>query len=67
MSLPQILTTTDEIERYAAELSQFEVIAVDLEADSMHHYQEKVCLLQVTAGGETVLLDPLAGADLSSL
>jgi ribonuclease D len=67
MSLPQILTTTAEVERFAAELSRFEVIAVDLEADSMHHYQEKVCLLQVTAGEETVLIDPLAGADLSAL
>ncbi len=67
MSLPQILTTTEEIENYAAELGRFEVIAVDLEADSMHHYQEKVCLLQITAGEETVLIDPLDGADLSAL
>ncbi len=67
MSLPQILTKTEEIESLAAELSQFKVIAVDLEADSMHHYQEKVCLIQVTAGEETVLVDPLDGADLSSL
>ena len=67
MSLPPILTRTDEIERYAATLSQNKVIAVDLEADSMHHYQEKVCLLQVTAGEETVLIDPLDGADLSAL
>ncbi len=67
MSLPQILTTTAEIERFATDLSRFEVIAVDLEADSMHHYQEKVCLLQVTAGEETLLIDPLDGADLSAL
>lgn len=67
MSLPQILTTTAEIESFAAELSRFTVISVDLEADSMHHYQEKVCLLQVTAGEETVLIDPLEGADLAPL
>jgi len=67
MSLPPILTKTEEIENFSAQLSKFKVIAVDLEADSMHHYQEKVCLLQVTAGEETVLIDPLDGADLSSL
>jgi ribonuclease D len=67
MPLTQILTRTDEVEELAAELATFTQIAVDLEADSMHHYQEKVCLLQFTAGERTVLLDPLAGADLSSL
>lgn len=67
MSLPQILTTTAEIEAYANELKSFDSFAVDLEADSMHHYQEKVCLLQFTAGDQTLLLDPLAGADLSAL
>ena len=67
MSLPQILTTTAEVEDFAAALAGHKSIAVDLEADSMHHYQEKVCLLQFTAGKETVLIDPLAGADLSSL
>jgi len=67
MPLPQILTRTDQVEELAAELSTFGQIAVDLEADSMHHYQEKVCLLQFTAGGRTLLVDPLDGADLSSL
>ncbi|WP_020674800.1 ribonuclease D [Geopsychrobacter electrodiphilus] len=67
MPLPQILTRTAEVEELAAELSTFPQIAVDLEADSMHHYQEKVCLLQFTAGEQTILLDPLDGADLSSL
>ncbi len=67
MPLPQILTTTAEVEAFAAELGAFDSIAVDLEADSMHHYQEKVCLLQFTAGDRTLLIDPLDGADLSSL
>lgn len=67
MPLPQILTTTAEIETLAAAFGRCDSLAVDLEADSMHHYQEKVCLLQVTAGEETVLIDPLAGADLASL
>jgi ribonuclease D len=67
MPLPKILTTTAEVEAFATALGGFNSIAVDLEADSMHHYQEKVCLLQFTAGDETVLIDPLAGADLAAL
>lgn len=67
MSLPPILTTTDQVAEFAAELEKYPVIAVDLEADSMHNYQEKVCLLQFTTPAETVLIDPLSGADMTSL
>ncbi len=67
MSLPPILTTTEQVVEFAAGLTRHAVIAVDLEADSMHHYQEKVCLLQFTAERQTLLIDPLAGADLSAL
>ncbi len=67
MSLPPILTKTDEVVEFAAELNRYPVIAVDLEADSMHNYQEKVCLLQFSTPDTTVLIDPLAGADLKAL
>ena len=67
MSLPPILTTTDQVAEFAAELAKFPVIAVDLEADSMHNYQEKVCLLQFSTPEQTVLIDPLTGASLEPL
>ena len=67
MSLPPILTTTEQIVDLAGELQQFPVIAVDLEADSMHNYQEKVCLLQFSTPERTVLVDPLVGASLEAL
>lgn len=67
MSLPPILTDTKSVAAFAEELKQFPVIAVDLEADSMHCYQEKVCLLQFSTPERTVLIDPLADVDLSSL
>ena len=67
MSLPPILTTTEQVNDFAAELEKYPVIAVDLEADSMHNYQEKVCLLQFSTLDTTVLIDPLVGADLGSL
>ena len=66
MTVP-ILTATAELAAFAEELAGFDTIAVDLEADSLHCYQEKVCLLQFTTGERTVLIDPLAGGDLSPL
>ena len=42
-------------------------IAIDTEADSMHHYLERVCLVQVATPQSTYLLDPLALVDLSPL
>jgi len=42
-------------------------LAVDLEADSFHHYREKVCLVQLSFGGRDLLVDPLAGVSLAPL
>ena len=42
-------------------------LALDTEADSMHHYREKVCLIQLSFGGRDLLVDPLAGVDLAPL
>ncbi len=41
--------------------------AVDTEADSLHHYIEKLCLLQVSIPGEDYVVDPLKGFDLGPL
>ena len=42
-------------------------IAVDTEADSMHHYPEKLCLVQLCFAGRDLLVDPLARIDLQPL
>ena len=42
-------------------------IAIDTEADSLHCYFEKLCLIQITAAGQDVLIDPLAGFSLEPL
>jgi ribonuclease D len=36
------------------------VCAIDTEADSLHRYKESLCLIQLSAGGENVLIDTLA-------
>ncbi len=40
---------------------------LDTEADSLHHYHEKLCLLQVNCAGKYALVDPLAIADVKPL
>lgn len=42
-------------------------LAVDTESDSLHHYPERICLVQMTHLGRDDLIDPLAGVDLSLL
>ena len=53
--------------RIAAGLERETVIGVDLEADSMFHYQEKVCLIQISTSLQNILVDPLWLDDLSAL
>ena len=43
------------------------VVAVDTEADSLHSYFDKVCLIQISIPGEDLIIDPLADIDLSAL
>jgi len=63
----EIITTAPALAAFAQKLAGQSSIAVDLEADSMHSYREKVCLLQFTTEEETVLVDPLAVTDLAPL
>ncbi|MDD2897920.1 MAG: HRDC domain-containing protein [Desulfuromonadaceae bacterium] len=63
----EIITTTKRLEEVAAILSQQAEIAVDLEMDSLHHYREKVCLVQISTRKESWLIDPLALTSLSAL
>ena len=42
-------------------------VAVDTEADSLHCYREKVCLVQIGLPDADELVDPLAGIDLAPL
>ncbi len=42
-------------------------VALDIEADSFHHYYEKTCLIQLTADGDNFIIDPLAGLDVQEL
>lgn len=60
------ISTTEELETVLDAVGRGPV-AIDTEADSFHHYPEKVCLLQLTFDARDVVVDPLAGADLRRL
>jgi ribonuclease D len=40
-------------------------LAVDTEADSLHSYFDKVCLIQLSVPDDDFIVDPLAGVDLA--
>jgi ribonuclease D len=65
---PRWIRTAGEMGRLAADLGAARAVAIDTEADSLHHYPGKLCLVQVaTDTGGAHLVDPLALADLSAL
>lgn len=62
------IRTAAELAELVAELERCRALGIDTEGDSLHHYTEKVCLIQLTAfGGGSWLVDPLALRDLSPL
>ena len=63
----EIITKAERLSEVAAILCRQTELAVDLEMDSLHHYQEKVCLIQISTRTESWLIDPLALKDLSPL
>ncbi len=67
LSPPTLVEDAEALERLLDQVDGQKVLAVDTEADSFFHYQERVCLIQVTVGDEDYLVDPLADLDISPL
>ena len=55
------------LDRALRDIAAASRIGVDTEADSRHHYPEKVCLVQVATDRGAYVIDPLAIDDLSGL
>jgi len=62
-----MIATDSQLAELLPQLEGTDRIAVDTEADSLHCYFEKLCLVQLSFGGNDYLVDPLAGFDLSPL
>lgn len=63
----EYIDSENKLKTACRSLSKEKRIAVDLEADSLYHFQEKVCLIQMSANGSNFVLDPLAIPNLSPL
>jgi ribonuclease D len=62
------ISTPDALAALARELRGADALALDTEADSLHHYPERLCLVQIAdAAGRAWLVDPLALPDLEPL
>jgi ribonuclease D len=61
------VATPGALERAASGIRDQREIAVDVEADSMFHFQEKVCLIQIATQRTVFIIDPLSCGDLSPL
>ncbi len=62
-----MITTSEQLAEILPALRGIDRIAVDTEADSLHCYFEKLCLLQLSFAEDDYLVDPLAGFDLAPL
>jgi ribonuclease D len=62
-----MIATGQQLTELVAKLGPHDRIAIDTEADSLHCYREKLCLLQISIPGHDVIVDPLADVDLAPL
>jgi ribonuclease D len=60
-----MIQTDAQLAELLPRLVPIDRIAVDTEADSLHCYFEKLCLIQVSVPGHDYLVDPLASLDLA--
>lgn len=59
-----MIDTEEKLAAFLPQLRAATWIAVDTEADSLHAYPEKVCLIQISTAAGDELLDPLAKLSL---
>ena len=62
-----MIDTEQKLEAFLPVLRAATWVAVDTEADSLHAYPEKVCLIQISTISSDRLIDPLASLNLDPL
>jgi len=62
-----MIATPEALTEFLETLRGTARIALDTEADSLHCYFEKLCLIQISVPGRDVIVDPLAGFPLEPL
>ena len=62
-----MIDSEEELARWVPKVQTADWVALDTEADSLHAYPEKLCLVQISLPGADGLIDPLAPLDLGPL
>ncbi len=62
-----MIETAEQLNSYLETIRSATWVAVDTEADSLHAYPEKVCLIQISTAKSDRLIDPLAGFPIDRL
>jgi ribonuclease D len=60
-----LIASQEQLGEFISRLAPHPVIGLDTEADSLHSYHEKICLVQVSSPEGGWLIDPLAELDLT--
>ena len=60
-----MIDTQEKLAEFLPVVKSAAWLAIDTEADSLHAYPEKVCLIQISTAAGEALVDPLAKMDLN--
>lgn len=64
---PHIIADDTALMSLCNHLSQQSQLAVDLEGDSLHHFKEKLCLMQISDAEEDYIVDLIAISDFTPM
>jgi ribonuclease D len=62
-----VIASAGQLASLLPQIENVDRVAVDTEADSLHCYREKLCLLQIGLPSRDYIVDPLADVDLAPL
>jgi ribonuclease D len=62
-----VIDTKEQLAAFLPVIKSATWLAIDTEADSLHAYPEKVCLIQISTAAGDRLVDPLADMDIGPL
>lgn len=54
-----------QLDKALEQIADHRIIAIDTEADSLHSYFDKVCLIQISDTSDDFVIDPLARIDIA--
>jgi ribonuclease D len=62
-----VIATAAQLAELLPQIGSLRRVAIDTEADSLHCYKEKLCLLQIGVPGHDYMIDPLADMSFEPL